>query len=149
MPITNTTVNPRVLFNPPFNSNTFTIVQWADLPTNLDVSPVTGDLMKVINAAAINISIESIINTYIGERPYSTMGTALQLRLFENSNDLEQEMIRSAVFLSLAQYEPRINVQSVVIVVSADENSYQMTITYNIINTSQVQTLTIILQRNR
>src|ERR1700735_135480 len=103
-------VNQRVLFNPAFNSNTFNVVQWADLPINLDVSPLTGDLMKIINATAIEASMENIINTYMGERPYSDMGTALQLRLFENSNNLEVEMIKNAVFLSLGQFESRIKV---------------------------------------
>jgi phage baseplate assembly protein W len=140
--------NPRYLFNPPFNSNTFNQILWADLPLNLDISPLTGDLMKIVNVAAINNSVESIINTYIGERPYSLMGTALQLRLFENSNNLEIQMIQNAVYLSLAQFEPRISVISVAIVVSPDQNSYEMTITYVIINTSQQQTLNIILQRN-
>jgi phage baseplate assembly protein W len=140
--------NQRYLHNPPFNSNTFNQILWADLPLNLDVSPLTGDLMRIVNVAAINNSIESIINTYIGERPYSSMGTALQLRLFENSNTLETQMIQNAVYLSLAQYEPRIRVVKINIIVSADQYSYAMTVFYNIINTSQQQQLTIILQRN-
>lgn len=143
------TTNPRVLFNPPFNSNAANQVVWSDLPLNLTVSPLTGDLMKIINVACINNSIENIINTYIQERPYSSMGTALQLRLFENSNSLEVQMIQNAIYLSLAQYEPRINVRSVDIVVSPDQYSYTMTIFYNLINSSAVQKVTIILQRNR
>jgi phage baseplate assembly protein W len=142
------TTNTRYLFNPPFNSNTFNKVLWSDLPLNLDVSPLTGDLMKIVNVACINNSIESIINTYIGERPYSSMGTALQLRLFENSNNLEIQMIKSAVYLSLGQYEPRIKVTNLDIVVSPDQYSYAMTIHYTIINTLQQQSVTIILQRN-
>ena len=142
--------NPRYLYNPPFNSNTFNQVLWADLPLNLDISPITGDLLKIVNVACINNSIESIINTYMGERPYSSMGTALQLRLFENSNSLEIQMIKNAVQISLAQYEPRISVTNIVIVVSADQYSYAMTIYYVIPNSAiQPQTLTIILQRNR
>ena len=141
--------NQRYLHNPPFNSNNFNQILWADLPLNLDVSPLTGDLMRIVNVAAINNSIESIVNTYIGERPYSSMGTALQLRLFENSNRLEIQMIQNAVYLSLAQYEPRISVMGIDIVVSPDQFSYAMTIIYNIINTSQQVTLTLILQRNR
>jgi phage baseplate assembly protein W len=140
--------NTRYLFNPPFNSNTFNKVLWSDLPLNLDVSPLTGDLMKIVNVACINNSIESIINTYIGERPYSSMGTALQLRLFENSNNLEIQMIKSAVYLSLGQYETRIKVTNLDIVVSPDQYSYAMTIHYTIINTLQQQSVTIILQRN-
>ena len=104
--------------------------------------------MKIVNVACINNSIESIINTYIGERPYSSMGTALQLRLFENSNNLEIQMIKSAVYLSLGQYETRIKVTNLDIVVSPDQYSYAMTIHYTIINTLQQQSVTIILQRN-
>jgi phage baseplate assembly protein W len=141
--------NQRYLYNPPFNSNTFNQILWSDLPLNLDVSPVTGDLMRIVNVAAINNSIESIINTYIGERPYSSMGTALQLRLFENSNTLEIQMIQNAIYLSLQQYEPRIKVSNINIVVSPDQYSYSMTIFYVIINTNQQQVLTIILERNR
>ena len=142
------TINTRYLSNPPFNSNTFSSILWADLPLNLDISPLTGDLMKVVNNAAIQQSIESIINTYMYERPYSAVGTALQLRLFSNSSDLETEMIKNAVYISLAQYEPRISVIGVNIVVNADDNSYEMTIYYVIINTTQQQTIKIILERN-
>ena len=140
--------NPRALFNPPVNSNAANQILWADLPLNLTISPMTGDLMRITNVAALNNSIESIINTYIQERPYSSMGTALQLRLFENSNTLEVQMIQNAVYLSLAQYEPRIRVTNLDIVVSPDQFSYAMTIFYIAINTNQQQKLTIILQRN-
>lgn len=140
--------NQRYLHNPPFNSNTFNQILWSDLPLNFDVSPLTGDLMRIVNVACINNSISSIVNTYIGERPYSSLGTALQLRLFENSNTLEVQMIQNAAFLSLAQYEPRIKVLGIDIVVSADQYSYAMTIFYSIINTTQKQSLTLILQRN-
>jgi hypothetical protein len=58
-------------------------------------------------------------------------------------------MIQNAVFLSLAQYEPRINVRQVDIVVSPDQFSYTMTIFYNQINSLAVQKVTLILQRNR
>src|SRR5208337_2756114 len=57
-------INPRPQFNPPFSSNNFNKIIWADLPMNLEISPLTGDLTKIINQNAIEASMTNIIETF-------------------------------------------------------------------------------------
>jgi|SRR5271166_4235680 len=146
----NSTVNNRAYVRPPFNnSNAQNIIIWADLPNNLEISPSSGDLLRVTGNQAIEQSMENIILTYQYERPYSDLGTALELRLFENVSPLEEQMIMSAIRLSIAQYETRVKLIDLNLVVSPDANEYTLTIVYSVINNPQVYTFSMILQRNR
>jgi phage baseplate assembly protein W len=121
----------------------------SDIPTNFDVSPITGDLARVVNKNAIDISLINICNTIMYERPYSDFGAELQLRLFENASSIEMELITSAIRLAINTYEPRVTLTGTNLIISNDENYYSLTISYILVNNPIVQTLSMILQRKR
>ena len=141
-------INPRPQFNPPFSSNTFNKVIWADLPMNLEISPLTGDLTKIINQNAIEASMENIIETFQYERPYDDSGCAVKMRLFDNISPLIATLIQSAVQLAIKQYEPRVVLKNVIVNVNSDADSYTLEIYYSLTNNpSVILTFNKILQR--
>ena len=142
-------LNKRVDYLPSLNVPNQKQIYAADLPTNLDISPITGDLVRVVNKNAIDISLINICNTMMYERPYSNFGAELQLRIFENANSLEIELINSAISMAIRNYEPRVTVLKINITVSNDESYYTMEIIYSIVNNPTIFNVSIILQRTR
>ena len=142
-------LNERVNFIPNLLGVSPQTIFAADIPTNLDISPITGDLVRIVNKNAIDISLINICTTIMYERPYSDFGAELQLRIFENATSIEMELIKSGISLAIKTYEPRVNVSGISIVVSNDQSYYTLTIQYITINNTKEQTLAIILQRTR
>ena len=141
-------LNQRVNFSPPFNGIQPTQIYAADLPDNLETSPITGDLTRIVNTSAINASLENIINTIMYERPYSNVGVELQLRIFENPSSIESELIRQAVTLGIKQFEPRISVQQIVLNLITDQDAYTLSIYYSLVNNpNQTYQFSVILKR--
>lgn len=141
--------NTRSDYNPPLFKNTFNVIYAADIPTEFNISPTTGDLTKVVNEQALEQSMVNIINTYVWERPYSPMGTDTQVSLFENATSIEQELLKQAVMMSLTTYEPRVKVVGIDISVSSDEDSYSLTIEWTSQYVNPPKVLTVILSRTR
>ena len=143
-------LNSRVNYLPSLNTPNQQQIYAADIPTNLNISPITGDLLRVVNKEAIDISLINICNTMMYERPYSNFGAELQLRVFENSSALEIELIKSAISMAIRNYESRVTVLEINITVSNDESYYSMAINYTIVsNPTVVNQLNHILQRTR
>lgn len=143
-------LNERVNYVPNLLGVTPQTTYAADIPTNFDVNPITGDLARIINKNAIDISLINICNTITYERPYSDFGAELELRMFENANSIEIEFMKSAIKLAIETYEPRVNIIGMQVNVSSDETYYTLLIAYSIINNSSTQQIiSIILQRTR
>lgn len=141
--------NTRADYNPPLFKNIFNVIYAADIPTEFNISPTTGDLTKVVNQQALEQSMINIINTYAWERPYSSLGTYTQLGLFENANSIEQELIKQSIMMSLTTYEPRVTVVGLDISVSPDEDAYQLAIEWTSQYVNPPKVLNVILSRTR
>ena len=125
-------------------------VLFSDFSNNLDMNPNSGDLALLTNNSAIAQSLENIILTICGERPYNNVtGSSVPFRVFELASIVETELIVSAVTLAVTQNEPRVNLQNVIVNVEEDENSYSIQLNYTIVNNTVPQTLTVILKRTR
>lgn len=130
--------------------NTVTEVIYADLPTNLDVHPFSGDLTRLTNQHAIGASIRHLVMTISGQRPYSTVGSAVNYSVFQLFSIVQSQLLQNAIINVLNSYEPRVSVQNVVINEDANNNSIIINVQYVIINMpSQVFSSSIIIERNR
>ena len=140
------TINPRAnLFPVPP-----TPIIYADLPTNLDIIPGSGDLARVVNADAIIVSLRNIVETLPYERPYDPIGTTITGTLFENYNINNTQILVSSITAAIRIWEPRIIVISVVANLQPNQNSVQVVITWSpVYNKTQVFNTPIILSRNR
>ena len=127
-----------------------TDILFSDIDLNFTKHPLSRDISVKTNIQAINQSMRNILLTMYYERPFhSEIGSPVRGLLFENFNPMTTVVVKRQVEQVLQKYEPRINVQKVDVYANDDNNSIEITIYYNVLNTSTLQTFDIILERTR
>lgn len=127
-----------------------TILKYTDLPTNLDIHPIKGDLMLLTNENAIKRSIINLMYTDRYERFFSpNIGAGLKAYLFENITRDTEFVIKERITETINNYEPRANLISVDVKAMPDDNAYSATITFSIANNVNPVTLGLVLRRVR
>lgn len=127
-----------------------TLIKYLDIPTNLDVHPVKGDLTMLVNENAIKRSILNLLFTDRYERFFSpNLGAGLKAYLFENISRDTEFVIKERITETINNYEPRANLISVDVRAMPDDNAYNATITFSIANSTNPVTLGLVLRRVR
>lgn len=125
-------------------------IRYSDIPINLQVHPIKGDLLTITNADAIKRSIKNLLLTDRGERFFKPfLGAGLKTYLFENISSDIAYLIKEEVTLTIQNYEKRANVIRVNVVANPDYNSYSVSVIFSIINNPEPITLDLILERIR
>lgn len=132
-----------------FNSaKTNTAILFSDFPKNFDMTP-SGDLARIVNQSSILNSVENIVLTYLGERPYSPLvGSNIGFQDFENASPIQDQVMQSDIKLAIKQNEPRVSVVSIT-TTDNNDNSYFITVVLYIINNPNPISLPILIKRNR
>lgn len=121
---------------------------FSDFMINMDMNPYTGNLARLIDEQSVKQALKILLLTKPGERFYRIdEGSRITSALFENVDMIEYDNIRSSVIESVANYEPRVNIQSVDFEISDDELTLKVFIKFTIINNDELQTLTLNLER--
>ena len=128
------------------NAQTFT-----DINLNLVKHPVTGDIANISNVEAVKASVRNLINKNKGERPFHPeIGSNIRKALFEPMSSAVSSSIKTFVRDMIETYEPRAELVSVDTSEDFDNNTYNVTITFYLINSpSGVQSMNILLERLR
>jgi len=123
---------------------------FTDIPGSFELNPVNGDLTKVVNEQSVKMSIKNLLLTNRGERLFQpNIGGDLRALLFENVTPAILSIAEKEVRRTLELYEPRCNVLEVVINGNIDANFVRITITFTVINTSDVIEYSVLLDRIR
>tara|TARA_R100000742_G_C4278786_1_gene102060 strand:- start:3531 stop:3974 length:444 start_codon:yes stop_codon:yes gene_type:complete len=124
---------------------------FTDINLNLVKHPVTGDIAKLSNVEAVKRSVRNLINTNKGERPFHPeIGSDIRKALFEPMSSAVSSSIKTFVRDLIETYEPRAELVSVDTSEDFDNNTYNVTITFFLINSpSGVQSMNILLERLR
>ena len=123
---------------------------YSDIDFTFTKKPVTADVALSYDQQAVSRSIRNLLLTNHYERPFNPdLGSNLNALLFEPMNSLTASQIQNSVSTVIRNYEPRVNLQNVVVVPLPEKNAYNISITFFIENTTQATTLSLILERNR
>lgn len=122
-----------------------------DISMTFQSNPLTGDLIVLKNENAIARSVKNIVLTVPGEKPFDPrFGSRITDLLFENVDDITAINIETEIRNSIETYEPRVKLTSVVVQADIDGNSFDVTITYDIIGADiPAQQLEFVLQPTR
>lgn len=122
-----------------------------DISMTFQSNPLTGDLIALKNENAIARSVKNIVLTVPGEKPFDPrFGSRITNLLFENVDDITAINIETEIRNSIETYEPRVKLTSVVVQADIDGNSFDVTITYDIIGADiPAQQLEFVLQPTR
>ena len=114
--------------------------EYLDIDLSFSAKPISGDIYKKQNAAAVKQSVINLLMTNRGEKPFSPYyGADLNSMLFELADvGIENEIIDTIVE-NIRVYEPRVNHRTVEVDVNLqpDNNSIDITVKFTIINTNE------------
>jgi phage baseplate assembly protein W len=131
----------------PLKNNAPQQIFYSDLPLNPTLAS-NGDISTVTNNDAIKQSLTLILNTNAGSRIFlPNYGARLQSFLFEPFDQSTATRIGTEIEQSINNYEQRIQLLNVAVTMIQANTSYNIIVSYLIINQQEVDTFTVTLQK--
>ena len=123
---------------------------FSDIDFTFTPKPVTGDVALSYDQQAVIRSIRNLILTRPFEKKFNPdIGSSVDALLFEPSTIITSTALENEISNVIKNWEPRASLQSVRASVNPDQNSYNITITFFVINQATPTTITVLLERNR
>ena len=105
-----------------------------DLSASFQTNPLSNDLISLKNESAIARSVRNLVLTIQGERPFQpVLGTGVNNLLFDNMDKLTASAIRSEVRTTIENYEPRVEINEIIVEPDFERNAMDVTLQYFII----------------
>ena len=105
-----------------------------DISLSFKRHPVTNDILVIKNEDAIKRSVQNIVLTIVGEKPFEPLfGSNINSSLFELNTSLEAIGIREQIVSAIRNFEPRVDNLDVSVTIDADTNDMYATIQYDIV----------------
>lgn len=121
--------------------------RYSDLDLDLELTP-DGDLKKETNRESIKQSLRALMNTFPGERIYRPeFGCNIQQYLFQTLDNFTGDAIGNEILSSIERFESRIEVDEVNVNVNYGKQRYEVNVSYTIVNTGEIDTLNIFLEK--
>ena len=122
-----------------------------DLSASFQTNPLSNDLIALKNESAIARSVRNLVLTIQGERPFQpVLGTGVSRLLFENMDKLTASAIRSEIRATIENYEPRVEINEILVEPDFEGNAMHVTLQYFIIGIDvPEQELTFALEPTR
>lgn len=123
---------------------------FTDFTTDLDQHPGTGDVARVVNENSVKRAIRNLLLTNFYEVPFQPQrGSNIRALLFENITPATELLLEDAVVQTIENYEPRCQNLKVTVSGDPDNNGYNVTIVFSIINNPQPTSVELVLSRVR
>ena len=122
-----------------------------DISASFQTNPLSNDLIALKNESAIARSVRNLVLTIQGERPFQpVLGTGVSRLLFENMDKLTASAIRSELRTTIENYEPRVEINEILVEPDFEGNAMHVTLQYFIIGMDvPEQELTFALEPTR
>ena len=105
-----------------------------DLSASFQTNPLSNDLISLKNESAIARSVRNLVLTIQGERPFQpVLGTGVNNLLFDNMDKLTASAIRSELRTTIENYEPRVEINEIIVEADFERNAFDVTLQYFII----------------
>lgn len=123
---------------------------YSDLDLDFVRNPTTGDVSRKVGTEAIKRSVRNLVFTNFYERKFrSDIGSDVTDLLFDNITPLTTIYLQDAITALINNFEPRVKLQSVDVKDDIDNNGYNITLTYVILNRNLPVISTLFLERIR
>lgn len=123
---------------------------FSDFMTDLTPHPITGDVTRVRNEVSVRQSIRNLILTNYGERPFQPLiGSSVSGSLFEPNDEILADDLKYHVKKTIDDFEPRARVEAVNVTPFQQQNKVSVNVLYSLINSTQLQSVDLILRRVR
>ena len=110
----------------------------------------SGDVFKKENSAAVKQAVKNLLLTNFSEKPFQPrFGGNLNSLLFALNTDVDDAELKEQIAEAIQTFEPRAEVLNITSNLNEDSHEIKVTVTFKVINTSQVVTTDINLTRLR
>ena len=122
-----------------------------DLSASFQNNPLSNDLIGLKNENAISRSVRNLILTTQGERPFQpVLGSNVNNLLFENMDKLTAATLKDEIKNTIENYEPRVELEEIIVDPNFDNNEFNVTIQYYIVGIDvPEQELSFVLESTR
>lgn len=131
--------------------NPGTQTRYSDLNLSFLPNPAKADdISMLFNADAVKRAVIQLVKTQHYERPFHPeIGCNITTLLFENLSAITAQKVEYQIEQVLSNFEPRVNVSSVIATPDYDNNGLSVSITFYVLNIATSQTISFFLERLR
>lgn len=105
-----------------------------DISATFKINPINKDLIGLVNYNAIARSVRNLILTIPGERPFNPiLGSNVTALLFNPLDNITASSIKSEIETTLDNFEPRIELNEVIVKPNAEGHRFDVLIKYYIV----------------
>lgn len=123
---------------------------YSDLDLDFIAHPTTKDVVRKTGSDAIKRSVRNLILTNYYDKPFRPgIGSNINKLLFENANPVIENFIKDAVVSVINSYEPRVRLEEVRVAFEEDNNGFNVSLYYVILNREEPTIVNIFLERIR
>jgi phage baseplate assembly protein W len=122
---------------------------YKDLPLDLTIHPVTGDVRPVTDAVAVKRALKNLLLTQPGERPFNPkFGSDITSKLFNTIDVYNKRALEDQIYNTIIKFEPRVQVLKIEVDESQlEDNGLSVTIEYRLRNSTQIESLNTFISR--
>ena len=125
----------------------FQTKKYVDLDLNFGNNPFTKDVMKKKGDLAIKQSVKNLVLSRITERPFQPqIGSQVYNILFDNIIPETAITLRTSIENVINTFEPRAVIRSVECIADHDNNGFNVTIIFSLINDPSPITIDFFLE---
>jgi phage baseplate assembly protein W len=123
---------------------------YRDLNLTLGLNPVTNDVLALVGADAVRRAVKTLLLVNAGEVPFfPEFGTRLYRLLFEPMDAITTVLLEAEIRAVIDAYEPRAQIQTLVVTPDEEHNRYQLDFTFQVVNLASPVNLSVFLTRLR
>ena len=123
---------------------------YSDLDLDFMPHPTTKDVMKKTGVDAIKRSVRNLLLTNFYDRPFqSYIGSNALKLLFDNATPVTTNFLTNAIRETLINFEPRIRIDRLDVKFDYDNNGYNVSLYFVILNRNEPASITLFLERIR
>jgi phage baseplate assembly protein W len=131
-------------------TNIDSVRNFRDLDLNFAIHPITKDVNIYKAEYAVINSVKNLILTNHFEKPFQPeVGSNIRRLLFENVDSIMAAQIEREIEETITNFEPRVQISSVVAVHAPEENGYKIRFEFFVINNPDPITINFFLERIR
>lgn len=125
-------------------------IYYSDFLPQMETSAGSNELYKVTNDDSIKNALRNLILTNQGERLFNNdYGCNVRSLLFDHADPATESVMKSLIETSIKNFEPRVELIEVYVSAQDELNAFTATIIFSTINSTEPQTLDLILTRVR
>jgi len=124
---------------------------YKDLNLNFGKHPITKQINTLTDAAAVKRSVRNLVQYGFYEKPFHPeIGSGVRDLLFENMTPITAQVLSQKIQDVITNFEPRVNLRSVITEPNFEDNAFNVTIVYDIVGIDvPTQELQFVLQPTR